>query len=61
MQGDFTGARLYFERALAIREKELGPAHPLTLSVAGNTAINFDALGRRKEARAVRKKFGIKD
>jgi transcriptional regulator with XRE-family HTH domain/Tfp pilus assembly protein PilF len=37
-QGDFAGAKVYLERALAIREKVLGPEHP-------HTATSFDNLG----------------
>jgi Tetratricopeptide repeat len=32
-QGDLTGARPLFERALAIYEKALGPEHPDTATV----------------------------
>src|SRR5262245_62981515 len=38
-QGDFAGVRLLYERALAIREKVLGPEHP-------RTAASLDNLGR---------------
>jgi tetratricopeptide (TPR) repeat protein len=59
-QGDLAGARPYFERALAIYNKALGAAHPTTKTVAGNTARLLEALNCRKEAKALRKKFGIK-
>jgi tetratricopeptide (TPR) repeat protein len=60
-QGDPEGARPHYERALAIREKALGPDHPTTATIAGNTAAALDALRRRKEAKALREKFDIKD
>jgi tetratricopeptide (TPR) repeat protein len=59
VQGDFAGARAYFERALAIFDKALGVAHPSTKAVAGNTARLLEALKCRKEAKALRKKFGV--
>jgi tetratricopeptide (TPR) repeat protein len=59
-EGDPAGARPYFERALAISDKVLGAAHPTTKTVADNTASVLDALKCRKEAKTVRKKFGIK-
>ena len=35
---DFSGARSLYERALAIREKALGPEHPNTASSLNNLA-----------------------
>jgi len=35
-QGDLVGARPYYERALAIWEKRLGPDHPHTKIARGN-------------------------
>jgi tetratricopeptide (TPR) repeat protein len=58
-QGDLAGARPYYERALAINEKALGAEHPTTKIVANNTAKLLEALKYRKEATALRKKFGI--
>jgi tetratricopeptide (TPR) repeat protein len=60
VQGDFAGARPYYERALALFDKVLGAAHPTTKTVASNTARVLEALKYRKEAKALRKKFGIK-
>ena len=37
-QGDLAGARPLFERALAIREKVLGPEHPHTIRARDNLA-----------------------
>jgi hypothetical protein len=37
-QGDLAGARSLFERALAIREKALGPEHPDTIRARDNLA-----------------------
>jgi hypothetical protein len=37
-QGDFAAARLLYERALAIREKALGPDHPDAAAVRKNIA-----------------------
>jgi tetratricopeptide (TPR) repeat protein len=59
-QGDLAGARPYFERALTIFDKVLGAAHPSTKTAARNTAMVLEALNCRKEAQALRKKFGIK-
>jgi hypothetical protein len=39
-QGDLAGARRLFERALAIREKALGPEHPDT----GRTRSHYAGL-----------------
>jgi Tfp pilus assembly protein PilF len=35
-QGDPAGARTYYERALAIAERVLGPDHPTTATVRAN-------------------------
>jgi len=35
-QSDFAGARPYYERAVAICEKTLGPAHPTTQAIREN-------------------------
>jgi tetratricopeptide (TPR) repeat protein len=48
-----------FRRALAIREKFLGPEHPSTRSAASHTAAALDDLGRAKEAKALREKYGV--
>jgi tetratricopeptide (TPR) repeat protein len=58
-QGDFVGARPYYDRALAIFEKALGAAHPSTKTVAHNTAGLLEELKYGKEAKALRKKFGV--
>jgi len=58
-QGDFAAARPYFERALAVFDKVLGAAHPTTKIAAGNTAGVLEELKHRKEAKALREKFGI--
>jgi Tetratricopeptide repeat len=47
-QGDLAGARALFERALAIREKALGPELPDTTVVRNNLA---NLLDREREAR----------
>jgi tetratricopeptide (TPR) repeat protein len=60
-QTDLAGALPYFERALSIFERALGATHPTTKAVADNTARLLEALKRRKEAKALREKFGIKD
>ena len=38
-QGDLGGARVLYERALAIHEKALGPKHPETVTSRGNLAV----------------------
>ena len=100
-QGDFAGARPFFERALAISEKALGPEHPSTNRVrfhlsrlllllddptealalgetafaahekalgrdhawtTDGTCVTADALaalGRTKEAKALRERYGV--
>ena len=47
-QGDFSGARPLYERALAIHEKVLGPEHPLTAGCLNNLAL---LLGTRATSR----------
>jgi tetratricopeptide (TPR) repeat protein len=60
-QGNLAGAQSLLERALAICEKVLDVDHPLTQTLAGNTAINLAALGHENRANMLRKKFSIKD
>ncbi|MCB0182395.1 MAG: tetratricopeptide repeat protein, partial [Anaerolineae bacterium] len=36
--GDYAAARPYYEQALAIFERKLGPNHPYTQIVRGNLA-----------------------
>jgi hypothetical protein len=49
-QGDLAGARPLFERALAIREKALGPEHPRVATVLSNLARLLNRTGHTKEA-----------
>ena len=58
-RGDLAGARPYCERALAIVDNVMGAGHPTTKTVARNAASVLEALKRTKEAKALRKKFGI--
>jgi tetratricopeptide (TPR) repeat protein len=58
-QGDPAEARPRFERALDIFEKSLGVSHPSTQIVAANTAFLLDQLKSKKQAAALRKKFGL--
>ena len=44
-QGDLTGARLYYERALAILEERLGSQHQNTQIARGNLQRLLGALG----------------
>ena len=44
-QGDLAGARPLYERALAIREKALGPEHPDTAQSLNNLAVLLQAQG----------------
>lgn len=39
MSGDLAAARPYYERALAVRERVLGPDHPDTATSLNNMAI----------------------
>ena len=50
-QGDLAGARPLFERALAIREKALGPEHPDTATSLNNLAVLLQAQGDLAGAR----------
>ena len=50
-QGDFAGARPLIERAVAIREKVLGPEHPDTAVSLSNLAILLQAQGDLAGAR----------
>ena len=47
--------------ALAAHERANGPNHPWTKDSAGVTAAALAALGRAKEAKALRKKYEIED
>jgi tetratricopeptide (TPR) repeat protein len=49
-QGRLKEAQALFERALAGREKELGPDHPSTLISVNNVAVLLQDQGRLKEA-----------
>jgi tetratricopeptide (TPR) repeat protein len=48
--GDLAGARPYYERALAIREKSLGPDHPDTATSYWWWGIILREEGRLQEA-----------
>ena len=50
-QGDYAAARPLFERALAIREKALGPEHPDTATSLATLAILLQAQGDYAAAR----------
>ena len=50
-QGDLAGARALYERALAIREKALGPEHPDTAKSLNNLAVLLQAQGDLAGAR----------
>ena len=49
-QGDLAAARPLYERALAIREKALGPEHPDTSRARRNLASVLSASGNAREA-----------
>ncbi len=51
MSGDLAGARPYYERALAIRERVLGPEHPQTASAVNNLATLLQTQGDLAGAR----------
>jgi len=44
-QGDLAEARSLYERALAIREKALGPEHPHTATILSNLASVLQKQG----------------
>jgi Flp pilus assembly protein TadD len=54
---DVTGrtkeAEPLYKRALAIRERMLGPGHPYTVTTRNNLAGMYRKLGRTKEAEAL--------
>ena len=50
-QGDYAAARPLYERALAIREQALGPAHPDTATSLNNLAYLLWAQGDYAAAR----------
>jgi len=50
-QGDLAGARLYYERALAIREKVLGPDHPDIAGSLNNLGALLRSQGDLADAR----------
>jgi tetratricopeptide (TPR) repeat protein len=58
-QGDLAGAVPYYVRALDTYEKKLGLTHSDTQAVAENTAGLLERLGRRKEAKVLRQRFGL--
>ncbi|HSG40530.1 MAG TPA: tetratricopeptide repeat protein [Thermoanaerobaculia bacterium] len=49
--GNYAGAHSYCERALAIREKVLGPDHPDTAQSLNNLGVNLDGQGNSSRAR----------
>jgi len=51
MVGDYAAARPYYERALAICEQVLGPAHPDTAASLNNLGGLLDSLGDYEAAR----------
>jgi Tfp pilus assembly protein PilF len=55
-QGDFAGARPLYERALAIREKALGPEHPETAASLNNLAVLLGGQGDFAGARLLLKR-----
>jgi tetratricopeptide (TPR) repeat protein len=48
--GNYTGARPFYERALAIHEKTLGPDHPDTATSLNNLAVLFAYQGDFEQA-----------
>jgi len=51
--GSFAEARPLFERALAIREKQLGPGHPEVAASLNDLAVHLEAMGSYKEAKSL--------
>jgi hypothetical protein len=54
VQGRRSEAEPLYLRALAIRERVLGPGHPSTLGTLASLAALYDAEGRHDEAEALR-------
>ncbi|MCP4360981.1 MAG: tetratricopeptide repeat protein [Chloroflexi bacterium] len=48
--GDYAAARPFYERALAIDEKTLGPDHPHTATSLNNLGLLLDSMGEYGEA-----------
>jgi tetratricopeptide (TPR) repeat protein len=49
-QGRYAEAEPLLKRALAIREKALGPEHPEVAAVLENISRLYEAMGKRQEA-----------
>ena len=50
VQGRYAEAEPLQKRALSLREKSLGPNHPLVATSLGNLASLYEALGRDDDA-----------
>ena len=55
-QGRYAEAEPLYKRALAIREKALGPDHPTVATSSNNLAHSYDAQGRYAEAEPLYKR-----
>jgi tetratricopeptide (TPR) repeat protein len=55
-KGRYSEAIPIAQRALAIREKALGPNHPLLSTTLNNLALLYDALGRYADAEPLYKR-----
>jgi Flp pilus assembly protein TadD len=57
-QGRYGEAEPLYMRALAAKERVLGPEHPGTLTSAGNLAVLYKLQGRQAEAEALIRRTG---
>ena len=55
-QGKYAEAEPLHKRALQIREKALGPAHPNVATSLNNLALLYDAQGKYAEAEPLHKR-----
>ena len=56
-QGKYEQAEPLYERALAIREQQLGPEHPATQINQRNYVALLRTMGREAQARALETKY----
>jgi tetratricopeptide (TPR) repeat protein len=55
-QGQYAEAEPLYQRALAIKEKALGPDHPDVATALNNVAALYKKTGREKEAAVMEKR-----
>ncbi len=58
-QGKYAEAEPLYKRALAIREKALGPEHPHVANILRNMAECYKKTGKKKEAKRLEERAKI--